>query len=66
MSLFTKYCKEENQITSSLMAVLKNSQREILDKFFEEVIGNPFEAIQIINQSEKNNSRPDAEIFSSF
>jgi mRNA-degrading endonuclease RelE of RelBE toxin-antitoxin system len=66
MSLFTKYSKEENQITSSLMAVLKNSQREILDKFFEEVIGNPFEAIQIINQSEKNNSRPDAEIFSSF
>jgi len=67
MSIFTKYKKPEDQVTSTLMSVLKNSERTVLDKFFEELIElRAFETIQIINQSGKSESRPDGEITSNF
>jgi len=67
MSIFTKYRNPEDQVTSTLMSILKNTQREILDKFFEELVELPaFETIQIINQPGKSDSRPDGEIVSNF
>jgi len=67
MSIFTKYRNPEDQVTSTLMSVLKNSERKVLDKFFEELIEIPaFETIQIINQPGKSDSRPDGEIMSNF
>ncbi len=67
MIIFTTYKTREEQVTSTLMSVLKNSERKVLDKFFEELIELPaFETIQIINQPGKKGSIPDGEIKANF
>ncbi|WP_139061619.1 hypothetical protein [Sulfobacillus thermosulfidooxidans] len=67
MSIFSTYSQPENQITSTLLAVLKQLRMPVMQFIIQTLIEEPeTDLIVFENQPQGNTSRPDARISSSF